>query len=627
MEVYQAMNENPEGTPNPLNPAPEMSGGTPENGGAEAAGTGALDFVETAISSETPETFEAVETAEVAETSAASTAAQPASFTEAATNSAESQPVTASAMPEMATAAPTSSAMPEMKTARPSAVSSRNVVDPMMRPATHTDTPQEASQMGTAQEVTAQKIEVKDSNFDTLTMDETTIEELKSDNATPGTTEAVVAESVTVAEPLVVKDSIVEPAGKGKKKKGLVIFAVICLVIALGCGAAAVAIMMINNNNNGDRVAKAIEKLIDGEAPTIVGVQGSINAVSDDASTSMMSSADIDFNGTFSMTSPLNTVSATINTEFGGGNKVTLDLEEMKNEDGDAFIKVSGFNDLLNSATLPLTTDLEDAENLEETGVIAESDSVEVTNCIGSQDMNCTTTTDTTGVIDGGSMLTAMLSAYGGLFDAIDDEWIMVPSNFADSMGELGLFNNTSACLINAFGTLQQYGKDIASKYNANQFITYSTDNLEIAKKKNPLYRLTIDHDKMTAFVNSLSSNGFINELNACAGNTATNTDVATSLIEGIFANFPTVYVEIDDNYNFTRVYFKATLGNNGDNEIECIQAPCGTSTTTVTADLNLSYPAKIEVTEPEDYLPMSELVNNVLTSLFSSGETIPSQQ
>ena len=80
-------------------------------------------------------------------------------------------------------------------------------------------------------------------------------------------------------------------------------------------------------------------------------------------------------------------------------------------------------------------------------------------------------------------------------------------------------------------------------------------------------------------------------------------------MIEKIFENFPTIYVEIDDNYNFTRVYFKVTAGDE-------------TSSMTTTADLALSYPAKLEVAAPDDYIDMSTLVNNLVTGVFVSGET-----
>ena len=573
------MNDDSEGTPNPLNPGAEAAPVSPARGPV----------------------------------------VEPAAFAETPANA--SQFVATSSMPEIPKATPpAASAMPEMKQASPTPTSS-SVVDPMMRPATtrievrEIETPRSEA----TGETIAQEVEMSGNNFDTLAMNETTIEELRDAKEPTLTTETSTVVSETPAEPdLVAKDSIVEPSGKGKKKKGLVIFAIVFLIIALGCGAAAVAIMLLNNNANGDRVVKAIEKLIDGGAPTIVAVKGNITA-SANTEAPMMSSANISFDGTFSTVSPLNTVSANITTEIPGGSQLSVDLNELKNEDGDTFFKISGLEQLTNPAPVMLNQDeimtVQEVNNTEDTEVVEDVESEEeeiivTTNCVnGSDDSNCLSVTESPEVTYSNfDAATGLLSIYGGLFEAIDDEWIMVPYDFVDSMGGLEVFSNPTTCLINAFGTLSQYGKDIANKYNANQFITYSTENLEIAKKKNTLYRLGFNHDKMTAFVNSLSNNGFINELNACAGNAATNTDVATTLIKNIFDNFPTVYVEVDDNYNFTRVYFKTTGEMNG-------------ASADITADLDFSYPAKIEVTEPESYIEMSELLNGTLKDFFSTGE------
>ncbi|MBR3269756.1 hypothetical protein IKG07_00670 [Candidatus Saccharibacteria bacterium] len=488
------MNDNPEGTPNPLNPA---------------MGTG-LDFVETEQTSEimaepeapvvpevpevpetpvvpeTPEVPEVPEAPEVPESTAFKVG--PASFTEAA----------------------------------------QTPIDPVMKPVSH-------------------------SNFDTFGMDdaanEIPVEEIKEEVKeetftrveTPAQNIPVTTAPVSEAPDFVAKDSIVEPAKGANKKKILIIGTIVLLMIAIICGAAAVAIMMMNNNT-GDRVNKAIEKLINGQMPSIVSVQGNLNSFSN-ADDSDISSFNIDFNGSFDTAYSTNSVSAKINAELASGDKVSIGVDELENKDGEVFFKIRG--------------------------------------------------------------LDTIFAGQNGLAEVVDDEWILVTGDFTTNMEGVGIFDNSSTCLINALGTLPKYSKDIIKKYESNQFINYSTDKLEISKKKNPLYKLAIDSDKLTAFINSLSNNGFVNELNACAGNTASNTNVAASAVEEIFADFPTIYVEIDDNYNFTRVYFKVTTGDKA-------------NSATTTADLALSYPAKLEVAAPDEYIDMSTLVNRLLTGTLS---------
>ena len=539
------MNENPEGTPNPLNP-------TPGTGDGMAAGTG-LDFVETEQTSEVmtepeapkapevPETPEApeAELGEIKETTAFKVG--PASFTEAAGSSVPVE-------------------TPEPPVEEP--VASEAPIDPVMQPVSH-------------------------SNFDTLgmndTVDEIPVEEVKEETftrvETPVQNVPISAAPISETPELVARDSIVEPAKGGNKKKVLIIGTIVLLIIAIICGAAAVALMM--TSTPGDRVSKAIEKLINGNMPSIVSVQGTIDSFSN-AEDSAVSSSSIDFNGSFDVAYNTNTVSAKINTELATGDKVSIGIDELENKDGEVFFKIRGLDTLLGGETTE--------EN-------------KLTDCVNGVEGtdNCLTVA---GPVTSGEIV----SAYSGLVSTIDDEWILVTGDFAENMEGIGLFDNSSTCLINALGTLPKYSKDIAQKYDASQFITYSTEKLDISKKKNPLYRLTIDSAKLTTFINSLSNNGFVNELNACAGNTATNTSVTTDMIDAIFVNLPTIYVEIDENYNFTRVYFKATTGEEA-----------GSMTTT--ADLSLSYPAKLDVIAPDEYIDMSNLVNNLLTGILS-GET-----
>ena len=72
---------------------------------------------------------------------------------------------------------------------------------------------------------------------------------------------------------------------------------------------------------------------------------------------------------------------------------------------------------------------------------------------------------------------------------------------------------------------------------------------------------------------------------------------------------FPSVYLEIDDNYNITRVYFKTNLGDEA-------------GSMNVTADLAISYPNKLEVVAPDEYVDMSTLVNKLVTGVLTSGDT-----
>ena len=547
------MNENPEGTPNPLNPAP----GT-EN--EMAAGTG-LGFVETEQVSETmaePETPEApaeapevAELGKIEETSITSESVKPASFAEAAGES-----ITVETPAE-----PVPEPEPEPEPVEPEPAPepihiNRTTVDPMMKPVSH-------------------------NNFDTLGMDNATAndapaEEIKEETFVRSETPMTLTPASDMPE-LVAKDSIVEPVGGGGKKKALIIGAIVLVLVAIICSSVAIAIMMIGNND--DRVSRAIDKLINGEVSTIIAAKGDISATTSTAE----AATNINFDGIFDLKSPMNQITATVNTNLASGTNVSIDVDELRNKDGDTYFRISGLTDLTNS------------------------DNAITTNCAGDNSglTNCQP--------QGGEMdASALLSMYSGLFQVVDDEWILVSGDFSGNMGDLELFDNGTTCLVNALNSLPQYSKDIANKYKQNQFITYSTENLGIGKRQNNLYRLGFDEEKMAAFINSLSNNGFMNELNACAGEVATNSDITVDKIKEIFNGFPTVYVEINDKFDFTRVRLEATTAIEGTND-----------STTITADLSLSYPTSFSVDEPTEYTDMSTLLNKVMTNLLTSGATI----
>lgn len=552
------MNDNPEGTPNPLNPAVDAGNG------AEATGTGALDFVETELASESIE--ETTPTKTTVEESNLIETVKPASFAEPASTG----PVPiSSAMPKMAKPAP-DSAMPEMKTVSPSSRFNSPAIDPMMRPRGNNN---------------SNILNTKEDMNDKIPFDEVT--------------EDIVASSIPTNQPaanFVAKDSIV--GSSRNKKKPFIIAAIIFIIIAILCGTAAVAMFVLKNNGSGDRVSKAVAKLLNGETSNIINAKGNISISSDTAPVSFY---NIEFDGTFDTATSMNKVSANVNGELMNGAEAAITIDELQDKDGDVFFKIGGLTSLMNQPALMVDTTTDCVNGGDEVDCVKETTTETTTNCLdGDPYTNCGSSESSESV-----STQNILSLYSGMFEAIDDQWILASSDFSEEMEGLSLFNNSSACIVNTISALSKYGKKLADSYRENQFITYSTDNLEISKKKDALYKIGFDADKLASFINSLSNKGFMNELNACVGNIAINTDVTGEMVQSVLGNFPTVYVEVDDNNNFTRAYFKSEAKSDDG-------AP-----TTVIADLAISYPSKIEITQPESYVDMSTLLSNAMVDLL----------
>lgn len=522
------MNDNPEGTPNPLNSAP---GAVSPASFAEPAATGPAPISETKptqITITEPEP-----------------AAEPAPTAE----------------PEMANPVPVTKPI----ATRPATATGP---DPMMRPRGN-------------------------NNFGASGVKEDPDGKIPFDEIT----EEIVASSVITPAPdnFVVKDSVV--GSKGSKKKPLIIGAIALIMIAIICAAAAIAILVVNNTGTGDRVTKAIEKLINGETPNIINAKGTISSI---PSADFGTAYSIDLDGTFNLATSESEVSAEVSAAIGDDIHAVITVDEIRDEEGDTFFKIAGLNSLV-TPTLK-TNDCIGGEEGTDGCAPVTLETENVTNCIGGgTETNCITDVEEIST----STTTGLFSLYGKLFDTINDQWILVSGDLQESLEGLNIFNNSSACLLNATKTLPEYSKNIASSYKNNQFITYSTNNLEISKKKDTLYRLGYDADKLASFINSLSNSGFMNELNACMGNSATNINVSADAIKEIFANFPAVYVEIDDNDNFTRVYFESDMtimdGNVAD----------------VTADFSISYPGKLQIETPDSYIGISTIMNNALVNLL----------
>lgn len=522
------MNENPEGTPNPLNPAP----GTGEE---MAAGTGTLDFMETAPAPE-PAAEPEIPAEPVAPV-------EPTMATEPQT-------------PEV-TEAPT---VPEVQ----NTIEATEAIPVQEAPAT-AEPVDIATFATTTTTETIEPAPVSENNFDTLGTSDT------PDEVVHVRTEQTLSfpmNKPASAEPapgpeLVAKDSIVEPAGKNGKKKAFIIGAIVFLMVAVICGATAVAIMMMGKTD--DRPTKALEKLINGQVPNIIAVQGNINMLSDADNEFMttIGSANIDLNGKFDTESGMADVTAKFKLDIGE-EQITFNVDTIRNEDADDFVKIRGIKDLANSDALSVLI-----------GYPSESSAASV--------------------------------IYGSLFESIDEQWISLTEG-SSSTNFLGYYTDSSSmCPVEKIKTLSNYGKEIAEKYNDNQFLTFSTEKLAIVKKQNTLYEVKIDAEKLAAFMNSIASSKFVNELEACLGDATTkifNTDTET--VKKVIDMFPAIYVEIDDSYNFTRLYLK-------------FNTDTGASSMSTTVDFLLSYPAKMDIETPSDYTTFNTIIENLYSNIYST--------
>lgn len=372
---------------------------------------------------------------------------------------------------------------------------------------------------------------------------------------------------------------VVSEEPKKKSKTSLIVTLIIFFVVLIG---AAVAALVVYDPfhwfaGNDDRVPAAISKLFSESAPTNVKMNGVITLTNNDEEAAV-STVDIAFISENNVASGAQTANASVTVTFADESEFSFSADEVHTENGDLYLRVNDVAAALEEYTKALME----------------------TNCAldDNDDVNCE---EVEAAESEGSL--SMLDSLG-IFEIIDNQWIRIEGGTFSTLTDFANIDTPAQCIIDAAGELSTYNTNVASLYQNNPFIEYSTENLTIGKKKDNLYLITINADKFTNFVNSLGNSGFMNSLYACSGDEASNEEISASEVKEILANVPAIYVEIDENNMFTRVYLKAA-----------------SETASVIADIALSYPEKITITEPSEYIDINTLLSQLLSGFF--GEEI----
>jgi hypothetical protein len=202
-----------------------------------------------------------------------------------------------------------------------------------------------------------------------------------------------------------------------------------------------------------------------------------------------------------------------------------------------------------------------------------------------------------------------MPSYLSDVIEMVDDEWIRISSSeFGDLTKMLNSnTNNTSQCIIDAAEKADNYKDDFVGFYKDNPFINSTTENIKIEKKKSQPYLVSLDNEKMAGFLNSVIASDFVKDLAECNGSSVSDKEMSVEDIEEMTENFPELYVEIDDDYNFTRIYLESDSEDG-----------------TVTIDFSFDYPTSITVNEPEEYTDVNDVLTEVMKLFYT--QTTPQQ-
>ena len=396
---------------------------------------------------------------------------------------------------------------------------------------------------------------------------------------------------------------VAEPEKPKKKKTGLIIGIIVAAIVLIGGGIAAAIILLMNN---GDPVAKAIEKVVTGNAPANVAVDGTFTLTPNEED-SLLSNVEIKLNSEASTSSMLNSSVATVTANFANGESAEFEFDEVYAANGDLYFKLSGLTNAIEDYTTALQNALSgttvsgaDCVEDENGGTICDEESVEVVDCESLDGCEPTVLPDDVET-DGTAEMMEALAEVLSVIENVDGEWLRISTDDLSGLGELAPTESDTTCLVNMISDVKNYNNSVAEMYGKNPFITSTTEGVTLASKSGePVYKVTIDGEKFSAFISEFQNSELISNLFSCMGyeNEEVNVD---NLVEEI-NNLPTFYVEVDKDYNFTRLYFTTDLAD---------------GSMTLTADLGFTYPTNINVAEPVEYTDFSAMIQEIMTSMY----------
>lgn len=389
--------------------------------------------------------------------------------------------------------------------------------------------------------------------------------------------EPAVAEQPAVtqpAQPVAQPTEMAQPKVAKPKKAGLIVAIILC-VVAIAAGVAAALIFINPFAAKKDAVPAALAKLMSGDAPRMVALDGSVSVTTSEESMPF-SDFNVKFQASLNGIHKENYANAVISTTLTDGGKLSFNVDEVGNSKGEYYVRLSKIAEAINNYE-PLPQEVTDC---------ASDDESELEDCIGEPSSS--------------DSILSILS----VLKLIDDEWIRIQSSdVSEITGTTSTNTSPTQCLTDAASNMSKYGEELTGVYQQYPFINYTTENLKISQKKDALYLLSLDAEKTASFINALRDSSFVKEISSCMGiKTTSGEDLTTEEAQEIIKDFPDLYVEIDNNDNFTRVYFAISQDENK---------------ITVTVDLSLAYPSQITINEPTEYIDVNEAMTKIMSELY----------
>lgn len=369
-----------------------------------------------------------------------------------------------------------------------------------------------------------------------------------------------------------IPDTIPEPPKK--KKTGLIVTIIIAAVIAIA-GIVAAIVILLNVNSGGNQVALAMEKLMSGNGPSNVSIDGTIDLLPKDDD-SPIKRVTITLDSAIKLSSGINNSTAAVTFVTNDDKKFSLEFDEIYTTDGNLYLKIEGAADaLVDSGLMELFT--------------GTNENIDVVDCNGEED-NCISD-DSMSELTGGIV---------SIIDSIEGTWMRVSMDDLGATDNGDMMESSLTCITDLVNSIDTKSNSAIELYKKYPFYDSSDKNLTVASKANPIYKLTLNEENFRSFVNEIDNSDLAGEVYSCLGWEGNVSASIEDVIE-VAKKLPEMYVEVDSNRDFTRFYAQSEALDGAE----------------ILFDLSFTYPASVVVTDPDEYSDFSDVIQHIVMSMY----------
>ncbi len=375
-----------------------------------------------------------------------------------------------------------------------------------------------------------------------------------------------------------------------KKKTGLIVGIIVAAVVIIALIVTLIVLLL--SNQKDESVSKAVQKYISGDTPTNLHLKADIN-INTSTAGSPVKSLNLSIDSKSVQNSSINSTDGVVSFTTFENKDFDAQFHEVGSTDGSVYFKIDGFTDsvkesgILNYAIPTAPSGPSDCVS-EVEGDCSNGATVDTL----SPGYNTALQPDyTTAIFSAASILE--------LTENLDGKWFKLSQ---DDVGKITNDQNKSdqllSCLTSLSSEYKQNANTVAGIYSKHPFISSTTEGVTLEKEEYPVHSVIVDPDNLTEFINASLNTNVGNSTRTCFGVARNANSIEAEAVAEFVNSLPEILVEVDEQFNFTRLYTIIRLSDD----------------VTAYAELHFDYPENVNVKEPEDYIDLRAAIEQIDT-------------